>query len=76
MPRRNSSTIRVGMRIQATSEMRMRHSTSPSGNAMTAATRRGGERGDDAVADQHPDFGNLEDGPAFGFENSLLGEDG
>ena len=38
MPRRNSSTIRVGIRIQATSEMRSRHSSRPSGKAMTAAT--------------------------------------
>ena len=38
MPRRNSSTIRVGTLIQALSEMRIRHRSRPSGKAITADT--------------------------------------
>ncbi len=38
MPRRNSSTTLVGTRTQALSEMRSRHTSRPSGKAITADT--------------------------------------
>ncbi|MNI70994.1 hypothetical protein D3C73_1268430 [compost metagenome] len=38
MPRRNSSTTCVGIRIQGIKEIRSRQSAMPKGNAITAAT--------------------------------------